>query len=80
MVKVCELRKRNLAECDEVLDFYADTVLDEGVFTELFSKWFSLTRIASVDRRYRQKWVIIHFFFVFSYPAKIQKKRFYRIS
>ena len=55
VVEVRELRKRNLAQCDEVLDLHADAIPDECVLAEIFSKWFCLTRIASVDRRYRQK-------------------------
>ena len=55
VVEIRELRKWNFAQCDEILDLHADAVLDERVLAEVFSKWFCLTRIASIDRRYRQK-------------------------
>ena len=54
-VEISKLRQRNLAEGDKVFDLYPDTVFDECIFAEIFSKWLCLTRIASVDRRYCQK-------------------------
>ena len=50
VVEIGQLREWNLAECDEIFDLYADAVSDERIFAEVFSKWFSLTRVASVDR------------------------------
>ena len=49
-VETGKLRERNLAESDEIFDLYAYAVSDERIFAEVFSKWFSLTRVASVDR------------------------------
>ena len=54
-VKICELRKRNLAKSNEIFDFDTHAVLDECVLAEIFSKRFCLTGISSVDRRHCQK-------------------------
>ena len=43
VVKISQLWKWNLAECDEVFDFDAYAILDKCVFAEIFSKWFCLT-------------------------------------
>ena len=80
VVEIRKLWQRNLTKCDEILDFAAAAVLDQCVFAEVLSKWFSLTRIASVDRRYRQKCMIVHFVLFVCLPAKIQKKEIYGIS
>ena len=41
-------------------DLYANTVLDERIFAEIFPKRFCLTRVASVDRRDGCQWVQCH--------------------
>ena len=54
-VEICKLWKRNPAQSDEILDLYADAILDECVLAEIFSKRFCLTRVSSVNRRDCQK-------------------------
>ena len=54
-VEIRELWKRNPAKSDEIFDLDAYAVLDEGVFAEIFSKRFCLTRVSAVDRRHCQK-------------------------
>ena len=55
LVKVGKLRQRNAAECDEIFYLDANSILYEGVLTEIFLKDFGLTGISSVYRRHRQK-------------------------
>ena len=49
-VEIGKLGLRDLTKSDDILDFHANAVLDEGILAEKFPKWLSLTRIASVDR------------------------------
>ena len=60
LVKICKLRKGNLAQGYEILYLNPDSVANQCVFAEILSKGFSLTGVSSVNRGYCEKWEIIH--------------------
>ena len=50
LVNVLELRQRQFAECDEILDFHTHAVSDQCKFTEICSERFCLGCVTAVNR------------------------------
>ena len=51
IVHIGELRQRNPAQSDVILDFHTDPVTDQRIFTEIRPESLCLGCISSVDRR-----------------------------